>query len=65
MKLILFVLLGVTIGVMLYLLAIMPRMFAKPDMKPFYGWLYAHRGLYDNETDAPENSIKAFQRTYS
>ena len=44
----------------LYLLAIMPRMLHKPDMKPFYQWLYAHRGLHDNGTDAPENSMKAF-----
>lgn len=24
--------------------------------------LYAHRGLFDNESDAPENSMKAFQK---
>lgn len=46
----------------LYLLAIMPRVWRKPDRKPFAGWLYAHRGLHDNETDAPENSRKAFQK---
>lgn len=33
----------------LYLLLIMPRMFRKPDMKPFKNWLYAHRGLHCNE----------------
>ena len=48
--------------IFLYLWAIMPRMLHKPDMKPFRQWLYAHRGLHDNLSDAPENSIKAFQK---
>lgn len=48
--------------VILYLLAIMPRMFHKPDKKPFQGIMYAHRGLHDNETDAPENSMPAFRK---
>ncbi|MCM1192631.1 MAG: glycerophosphodiester phosphodiesterase [Butyrivibrio sp.] len=48
--------------VVLYLLLIMPRMFGKPDMTPLKGWLYAHRGLHDNETDAPENSMRAFAK---
>lgn len=46
----------------LFLLMIMPRMTKKADMAPFREWLYAHRGLHDNETDAPENSMKAFQK---
>ena len=33
----------VLIVVILYLLAIMPRMVHKPDRKPFEGVLYAHR----------------------
>lgn len=52
----------IIILVILYLLAIMPRMLHRPDKTPFMGWLYAHRGLHDNETDAPENSMKAFER---
>lgn len=44
----------------LYLLMIMPRVFGKPDMMPFQGRLYAHRGLHDNRSDAPENSLRAF-----
>lgn len=44
----------------LFLVMIMPRMTGKPDMKPFLGNLYAHRGLHDNRTDAPENSLRAF-----
>lgn len=46
----------------LYLLAIMPRMTNKPDITPFMGVLYAHRGLYDNKSEAPENSMKAFEK---
>lgn len=46
----------------LYLLMIMPRITKKPDMTPFQGWLYAHRGLHDNKTDAPENSMAAFRK---
>ena len=46
----------------LYLLAIMPRMTGKPDVKPLLNRLYAHRGLHDNATDAPENSMRAFQK---
>jgi len=46
----------------LYFLAIMPRMMHKPDKTPFMGVLYAHRGLHDNATDAPENSMAAFRK---
>ncbi len=48
--------------VILHFLAIMPRMMHKPDKRPFQGVFYAHRGLHDNESDAPENSMKAFQK---
>lgn len=44
----------------IYVFFIAPRMFGKPDRTPFYGVHYAHRGLFDNHTDAPENSIPAF-----
>ena len=37
-------------------------MFQKADVKPFTGVLYAHRGLHDNESQAPENSMAAFQK---
>ena len=46
----------------LYMLAIMPRMLGRADRKPFMDVLYAHRGLHDNKTDAPENSMKAFAK---
>lgn len=47
---------------LLYLLAIMPRMMERPDKSPFANRLYAHRGLYDNNGDAPENSLRAFEK---
>lgn len=55
----------VTIAVILavlYLLAIMPHMTKRPDLTPFQGRYYAHRGLHDNTTDAPENTLAAFKK---
>jgi len=46
----------------LYFWMVMPRMAGKADMEPFAGWLYAHRGLHDNDSDAPENSLRAFEK---
>lgn len=46
----------------LYLLAVMPRMTGKPDLTPFETKLYAHRGLHDNRSQAPENSMAAFRK---
>lgn len=46
----------------LYLLAIMPRMVKRPDYTTLQGWYYAHRGFYDNKGEAPENSMLAFQK---
>ena len=46
----------------LYLLAVMPRITGKPDMTPFETRFYAHRGLHDNHSQAPENSMAAFQK---
>lgn len=46
--------------VLLYLLAIMPRITPRP-MHEFKPWYYAHRGFHDNQSDAPENSLKAMQ----
>ncbi len=47
-------------GGALFLIA--PRMAGKPDRGPFMGVHYAHRGLFDNASDAPENSIAAFRK---
>ncbi|MCD7807654.1 MAG: glycerophosphodiester phosphodiesterase [Lachnospiraceae bacterium] len=55
----------------LYLAAVFPRgKKDRADRTPFLyktssgndRWLYAHRGLHDNESEAPENSMAAFQR---
>ena len=63
MKMILVILAALLlVFIVLYLLLIMPRLIGRPDTKPFEGWLYAHRGLYNNESEAPENSMAAFQK---
>ncbi|WP_026511048.1 glycerophosphodiester phosphodiesterase family protein [Butyrivibrio sp. LC3010] len=57
------VLLIVVILLILYLLAIMPRMFGRPSADRLLKQnLYAHRGLHDNRTTAPENSMAAFKK---
>ena len=62
MELIGLVLMVLLTVVCLYLLMIMPRMTSRPDTKPFLKWLYAHRGLHDNSSDTPENSMRAFRK---
>lgn len=46
----------------LYLWAIMPRVCGRPDEQKLHGWYYAHRGLHDNDSEAPENSMAAFRK---
>lgn len=48
--------------IILYLLAIMPRLGHRKDREKFMGVYYAHRGLHDNAGDAPENSLAAFKK---
>jgi len=48
--------------IVLYLLAIMPKLHKNTDSIKLDGWLYAHRGLHNNKSEAPENSLKAFSR---
>ena len=48
--------------VLIYLFLIAPRMAGKPDCSSLYGVHYAHRGLFDNQSDAPENSINAIRK---
>ncbi len=57
------ILLGIAAAsAVLYLLMIMPRMLHRAYKAPFTGVLYAHRGLHDNTSDAPENSMAAFRK---
>ena len=47
----------------IYLLLVAPRMRKRAKRAPFLQQVfYAHRGLFDNEGDAPENSLAAFQK---
>ena len=48
------------VAVLIYLWLIMPRLLPG-RMKDFKGWYYAHRGLHDNRSEAPENSVKAME----
>lgn len=47
---------------LLYVFLIAPRMIGRADRTPFLNYHYAHRGLFDNDSDAPENSLLAFQK---
>lgn len=57
---ILLIILGVFVVLYMYLIA--PRLTKKNQLEVFKGRYYAHRGLHDNKSDAPENSLLAFQR---
>lgn len=46
----------------IYLFLVAPRMFGKPDRSVLMGVHYAHRGLFDNDSDAPENSLNAMRK---
>ncbi len=45
-----------------YFYMIWPRVFGKPDRRGFMERHYAHRGLFDNASEAPENSLAAFKK---
>ena len=47
--------------VALYIYMICPRVINRPDITKFKNRHYAHRGLHDNRTLAPENSLEAFR----
>ena len=46
----------------LYLFLIKPNLGRREMMKTYEKQYIAHRGLYDNATDAPENSLNAFRK---
>lgn len=56
------IIIAIVVIIAVYLFLIAPRLTGRPDMSNLHGAHYAHRGLHDNETDAPENSMPAFQK---
>lgn len=48
--------------ILLYFLMIMPRLGNRKEREKFLNTYYAHRGLHDNQSDAPENSMAAFRK---
>ena len=55
------IILIIIIFISLFLLAIMPKLCRNPEMKKLDGPYYAHRGLHKNNSEAPENSLRAFE----
>jgi len=57
---------AIAVLIIVFLFCIAPRGGAKKkkDCKIFFGRVYAHRGIYDNE-DVPENSLAAFRAALS
>lgn len=47
--------------ILIYLFLIAPRMFNRPDTSILRDVHYAHRGLFKNDSDSPENSLPAFK----
>ena len=62
MNVFIIILIVVVVLCAVFLFTITPRVFNKPDESMFRQKLFAHRGLHDNEGDAPENSMKAFEK---
>lgn len=52
----------IVVLVLLYFILVAPRMWNKPERTPYMGVHYAHRGLFDNKSEAPENSLAAFKK---
>ena len=62
MDIIVNLLITVLVLVLIYLFLVAPRMINRADRTPFKNVHYAHRGLFDNNSDAPENSLAAFKK---
>lgn len=55
----------IVIILVLYLLAIMPKITGRHDLTPWQGKYYAHRGLHQSKNETPENSMAAFRLAVS
>ena len=53
---------AVPILALMYVLSLKPAKPRREKFAPFERVMIAHRGLYDNESDAPENSLAAFRK---
>jgi len=62
MDLLINLLITILVLILVYIFLVAPRMINRADRTPFYGRHYAHRGLFDNDSDAPENSLAAFKK---
>lgn len=49
------------IFIVIYFFLIAPRIFNRPDRSELYGVHYAHRGLFNNNSESPENSLSALK----
>ncbi len=47
---------------LVYMWLIMPNLHWKKEKDELGQWFYAHRGLHDNDSGVPENSMAAFRR---
>ena len=56
------ILLTIVVIFLIYVFMVAPRMINRADRTPFYNRHYAHRGLFDNDSEAPENSLAAFKK---
>jgi glycerophosphoryl diester phosphodiesterase len=56
------ILIALLVLILLYLFMVAPRMINKADRTAFQNVHYAHRGLFDNASDAPENSLAALKK---
>ena len=52
----------VGIIIIIYLFLILPNLSRSKSLEPFQSTSFAHRGLFDNASYTPENSLTAFQR---
>ena len=56
------ILISILVILVVFLFLITPKMIHRVDRTPFFNKHYAHRGLFDNKTEAPENSLAAFRK---